>query len=55
MTCPDCERTAMALARLRAKHKAYADETNQLLTEQAQQILDLRAAVDTSSTQAEAS
>jgi len=45
MSCPDCTRSRMALARLRAKHSRYAKETNQILTEQATEITYLRAAL----------
>lgn len=43
--CPACGssgREAMELARLRAKHRAFADQTNRLLTEQAAEIRSLR-------------
>ncbi|HWI42002.1 MAG TPA: hypothetical protein VNS81_00175 [Nocardioides sp.] len=46
MTCPDCTRATLALARLRAKHKQYAAQTNALLTEQANEITALRTALE---------
>lgn len=44
-TCPACgsdARDALELSRLRAKHRRFADQTNQLLTEQAAEIASLR-------------
>lgn len=44
-TCHACgtdARVALELARLRAKHRRFADQTNQLLTEQAAEIASLR-------------
>ena len=43
--CPVCGSTgreALELARLRAKHRRYSEQTNKLLTEQAAEIRDLR-------------
>lgn len=48
-TCASCgsdSREAMELARLHAKHRAFADQTNQLLTEQAAEIRALRHQLD---------
>jgi len=48
-SCPYCGsdgREAMELARLRAKHRQFAVETNQLLTEQAAEIQALRSQDD---------
>lgn len=46
MTCPDCERTRLTLARLRAKHRRFAEETNRLLTDQAERITSLQATLE---------
>ena len=40
------DRTALELARLKAKHQRFAETTNQLITEQHQEIQRLRALVD---------
>lgn len=48
-TCPTCgsdSREAMELARLHAKHREFADQTNQMLTEQAAEISALRSRLD---------
>jgi hypothetical protein len=43
VSCPDCARTARALARLRVKHKRFAAETNRMMNEWLAEIADLRA------------
>lgn len=43
MSCPDCARTARALARLRVKHRRFADVTNRMMNEWLAEIADLRA------------
>jgi hypothetical protein len=43
--CPECTRLSMALNRLQAKHRKFADETNKMLTEQHAEITHLREAL----------